>query len=133
MKSYFFLLVIILSFIFSESDLLRSEYLTQDMIDDIQKLDNYNKKARKIKNKYERAVPYWKKNIEAQLLNNKNIIVVAHGNSLRAILKYLFKISNEKIPSLEVPTGNPLLIRLDSNLKINTFNYLNIERSENII
>ena len=86
-----------------------------------------------LKNTYERAVPYWKKNIEAQLLNNKNIIVVAHGNSLRAILKYLFKISNEKIPSLEVPTGNPLLIRLDSNLKINTFNYLNIERSENII
>ena len=58
MKSYFFLLVIILSFIFSESDLLRSEYLTQDMIDDIQKLDNYNKKARKIKNKYERAKFY---------------------------------------------------------------------------
>lgn len=86
-----------------------------------------------LKNTYERAVSYWKENIETKLLNNKNIIVVAHGNSLRAILKYLFKISNEKISSLEVPTGNPLLIFLDNNLNIKKFNYLNETRAKSII
>ncbi len=86
-----------------------------------------------LKSTYQRAVPYWKENIETKLLNNKNIIVVAHGNSLRAILKYLFKISNEKISSLEVPTGNPLLIFLDDNLNIIKFNYLNEKRAKSII
>ena len=58
MKSYSFLLIIILSFIFSGSDLLRSKYLTQDMINDIEKLDDYNKNARKIRDEYERAKFY---------------------------------------------------------------------------
>ena len=54
-----------------------------------------------------RAVPYYKKNIEADLLAGKNVLVSAHGNSLRGIVKYIEKISDEDIPGLEIPTGQP--------------------------
>ena len=47
----------------------------------------------------------------------KNILISAHGNSLRALCKYLFKISDTKINELEIPTGNPLIIEFDNQLK----------------
>ena len=57
----------------------------------------------------------------------------AHGNSLRALCKKLFNISNEKINELEIPTGNPLVIEFDQNLKIKDMQYLDRSREKTII
>ena len=65
--------------------------------------------------------------------NNCNVLISAHGNSLRALYKYLFNISDNEIINLEIPTGNPLLINFDSELKIQTFRYLNKKTEKKII
>ena len=70
-----------------------------------------------------------KKNLE----NEKNILISAHGNSLRALCKSLFKISDIKINELEIPTGNPLIIDFDNQLKIQKYYYLDKSRSKDII
>ena len=56
--------------------------------------------------------------------SKKNILIVFHGNSCRSLLKKIFNISNEKIVELEIPTGNPFLIRFGNNLKIEDYKYL---------
>ena len=56
-----------------------------------------------------------------------------HGNSLRALCKYLFKISDTKINELEIPTGNPLIIEFNNNLKIQKYYYLDEARAKTII
>ena len=53
------------------------------------------------------------------LIDKKNVLISAHGNSLRALCKYLFNISDTKINELEIPTGNPLVIEFENNLKVN--------------
>ena len=65
-----------------------------------------------------RAEPYWKSDIEASLKEGKTVLVAAHGNSLRAIVKYLDKIEDAVIPSLEIPTGIPLVYNFDKDLNI---------------
>ena len=65
-----------------------------------------------LKHTYERVVPFYNFEIKKNLENGKNILISAHGNSLRALCKYLFKISDIKINELEIPTGNPLIIDL---------------------
>lgn len=67
---------------------------------------------------YERVVEYWNSNISKELLNSKDVLIVAHGNSLRALIKYLENISNEDIMALEIPTGVPIIYELDNNLII---------------
>ena len=84
-----------------------------------------------LKDTYERVLPYFTKEIQSKLIN-KNIIISAHGNSLRAICKFLFKLSEDKIPKLEIPTGNPLFISLDNNKIIKCF-YLDNERAKDLI
>lgn len=64
-----------------------------------------------------RVTDYWKSDIEKELKNNKKIIVVAHGNSLRGLIKYLDNMTNEQILKLEIPTGKPICYELDDNLK----------------
>ena len=64
-----------------------------------------------------RVVEYFKEEIEPELKNNKKVIIVAHGNSLRGLIKYLDNISDEDIISLELETGNPICYELDDNLK----------------
>lgn len=64
-----------------------------------------------------RVLVYWNSDIVNDLKNNKKVIIVAHGNSLRALIKYLDNISDEDIVSLEVQTGNPICYELDDNLK----------------
>ena len=86
-----------------------------------------------LKNTYDRVIPYFEKNIQKHLKQNKNIIISAHGNSLRALCKYLFNISDKKINELEIPTGNPLIIFFDKNLKIEKSYYLDKEREKKII
>ena len=64
-----------------------------------------------------RVIPYWKESIIPELQAGKTVLVVAHGNSLRALIKHLENISDEDIAKLNLPTGIPLLYRLDENFK----------------
>lgn len=64
-----------------------------------------------------RVVDYFNSNIKENILKNKKIIIVAHGNSLRGLIKYLDKLSDEEILKLEIKTGNPICYELDQNLK----------------
>ena len=64
-----------------------------------------------------RVVPYYEKEIVPVIKSGKNVIIVAHGNSLRSLVKYLDDISDEEIISLNIPTGVPLVYELDENLK----------------
>ena len=66
---------------------------------------------------YERVVRYWEHSIAPELHENKKILIVAHGNSLRALVKYLDGISDEDITSLNIPTGIPLVYLLNDELK----------------
>jgi len=62
-----------------------------------------------LKDNYERTIPFFKNVIKNSLKNGKNILVSAHGNSLRAIVKYIENISDEAIPTFEIPTGIPIV------------------------
>jgi|TARA_B110000438_G_scaffold303749_1_gene366979 2,3-bisphosphoglycerate-dependent phosphoglycerate mutase len=86
-----------------------------------------------LKNTYDRTVPYYKKNIENLLMKKKNIIIAAHGNSIRALCKYLLKLSDKKISELEIPTGNPLIINFDKKLKISNCYYLDNKRKKDLL
>jgi 2,3-bisphosphoglycerate-dependent phosphoglycerate mutase len=86
-----------------------------------------------LKNTYDRVVLYYDIEINENLKNGKNILISAHGNSLRALCKYLFNISDTKINELEIPTGNPLIIEFDDQLKIQKYYYLDDTRAKNII
>lgn len=70
-----------------------------------------------LKDTVERFTPYWKNEIAPQIKDGKKIIIAAHGNSLRALVKYLDKISDEEIVGLNIPTGIPLVYELDENLE----------------
>ena len=65
----------------------------------------------------ERVLPFWESNIAPDIRAGKNVFVVAHGNSLRALIKHLDHISDEDIPQLNIPTGIPLVYELDKDLK----------------
>ncbi len=82
---------------------------------------------------YNRVIPYYKSNIENKLIKNKNVLVVAHGNSIRSLCKYLFKLNEKKISSLEIPTGNPLIINFDKNNQIIKCKYLDESRAKDLI
>ena len=86
-----------------------------------------------LKDTYERVLPYFKKEILRKLEDNKNIIISAHGNSLRAICKYLFKLNEDNITKLEIPTGNPLFISFNDKNEITKCYYLDKERAKDLI
>jgi 2,3-bisphosphoglycerate-dependent phosphoglycerate mutase len=77
----------------------------------------------------ERVMPIWQERLEPSLREGQNLLIVAHGNSLRALAKHLFAISDEAIPGLEIPTGNPLLIELTDDLKPQAVRYLDTSRA----
>ncbi len=64
-----------------------------------------------------RFLPYWHETIAPTIKTGKRVIIAAHGNSLRALVKYLDNISDEEIPALNIPTGIPLVYELDADLK----------------
>ncbi len=72
----------------------------------------------------QRVVPYYKYFIEPEVLAGKRVIIAAHGNSLRALVKYLDNISDDDIVNLNIPTGVPLVYELDENLKPLSHRYL---------
>ena len=85
-----------------------------------------------LKDTYERVIKFYDEEIKRHL-RNKNILISAHGNSLRALCKYLFKLDNDQISKLEIPTGNPLVIELNENYEIQNCEYLDKERAKNLI
>ncbi|MDY6172728.1 MAG: 2,3-diphosphoglycerate-dependent phosphoglycerate mutase [Fusobacterium necrophorum] len=74
--------------------------------------------AESLKDTIARVLPYWNENISPEIRKGKNILIVAHGNSLRALVKHLLKISDEKIMELNLPTGKPLVFEITEELKI---------------
>lgn len=77
-----------------------------------------------LKDTIARFVPYWTEVIAPQVAAGKRVIIVAHGNSLRALVKYLDGISDADIISLNIPTGIPLMYELDADLKPLSSRYL---------
>ncbi len=78
-----------------------------------------------------RVLPYFISEITPQITAGKTLLISAHGNSLRALLKHLFAVSDADIPGYEVPTGNPLLIELTpGSLAVKSARYLDEERAK---
>ena len=85
-----------------------------------------------LKDTYERVT----KNFEVEIkkkLENKNVLISAHGNSIRALCKKLFNLDNKQVSILEIPTGNPLIIELNTNLEVTKCEYLDKERAKNLV
>jgi 2,3-bisphosphoglycerate-dependent phosphoglycerate mutase len=85
-----------------------------------------------LKDTYERVTNYFKSQIENRIKDN-NILISAHGNSIRALCKYLFKLDENQIAKLEIPTGNPLSININKNLEILDCEYLDKERAKDLV
>ena len=86
-----------------------------------------------LKDTYERVMKFYADEIQEKLKNDQNILISAHGNSIRALCKFLFKLDNQKITLLEIPTGNPLLISLDSKQNIKECSYLDQDRAKDLL
>jgi 2,3-bisphosphoglycerate-dependent phosphoglycerate mutase len=82
-----------------------------------------------LKTTLDRVLPMWEGEIAPELKAGKTVLVAAHGNSIRAILKSLFHLSEQAILDVEVPTGNPLVIQLDNDLKPVSAKYLDAARA----
>lgn len=76
-----------------------------------------------------RVQPYWEAEIAPCLKDGETLLVAAHGNSLRAIVKLLFQVSDDAIVGVEIPTSNPLVIELDASLKPIAARYLDESRA----
>ncbi|MCA6321817.1 MAG: 2,3-bisphosphoglycerate-dependent phosphoglycerate mutase, partial [Phenylobacterium sp.] len=83
-----------------------------------------------LKTTLERVEPYWTQEIVPKLAAGETVLVAAHGNSLRAIVKLLYGLSAEGIMEVEIPTSNPLVIDLDAGLKPLTARYLDADRAQ---
>ncbi len=83
-----------------------------------------------LKTTLERVTPYWTGTIVPALASGQRLLIAAHGNSLRAIVKLLFAVSDQAIPGVEIPTGNPLLLELDGALRPLRSRYLDAARSQ---
>jgi 2,3-bisphosphoglycerate-dependent phosphoglycerate mutase len=83
-----------------------------------------------LKTTLERVQPYWDTEIAPHLKAGETLLVAAHGNSLRAIVKLLYGLSDEGIIGVEIPTGNPLLIDLTADLKPTAARYLDEARAQ---
>ncbi|MDY0276460.1 MAG: 2,3-bisphosphoglycerate-dependent phosphoglycerate mutase [Acholeplasma sp.] len=77
-----------------------------------------------LKDTYYRVKDYYIKTIKHELKNQKNVLIVAHGNSLRALAKYLLDLSDDAIIDFEIPTGKPLVFELNDKLKVEKYYYL---------
>jgi len=86
-----------------------------------------------LKDTFDRVIPYFNKKIKPLILGEKNILIVFHGNSCRALLMNILNISKEKIIELEIPTANPLLVRFEKNLEIKDYRYLDEKRAKKIL
>ena len=85
-----------------------------------------------LKSTLDRVRPYWEASVAPRVAAGERVLVAAHGNSLRAIVKLLFGVSDEAIPAVEIPTGNPLVIDLDGALRPRSSRYLDGARAETL-
>tara|TARA_B110000003_G_scaffold123017_1_gene125458 strand:+ start:176 stop:889 length:714 start_codon:yes stop_codon:yes gene_type:complete len=85
-----------------------------------------------LKDTFERVTNYYDSKI-IENLKNGNVLISAHGNSIRALCKYLFKLDKLQISNLEIPTGNPLLIEIDKNQNIKSCKYLDQDRAKDLV
>ena len=85
-----------------------------------------------LKDTYERVIKFYQREIESKIKNN-NILISAHGNSIRALCKYLFRLDENQISKLEIPTGNPLLINFNKESEISNCNYLDDQRAKDLV
>ena len=85
-----------------------------------------------LKDTYERVIKYFDEEIKKKL-EDKNILISAHGNSIRALCKKIFNLDNNQISGLEIPTGNPLIIELNKNSKIVKCEYLDKDRAKSLL
>ena len=85
-----------------------------------------------LKDTYERVSKYFEEEIK-QKLKDKNVLISAHGNSIRALCKKMFDLDNYQISNLEIPTGNPLIIELNNDSKIVKCEYLDKERAKSLV
>jgi 2,3-bisphosphoglycerate-dependent phosphoglycerate mutase len=83
-----------------------------------------------LKTTLERVLPFWSASIAPHVAAGETILVAAHGNSLRAIVKHLFQVEAAAIVGVEIPTGNPLLVDLDADLTPKSARYLDPRRAE---
>lgn len=81
-------------------------------------------RAESLKDTVARFLPYWDRVSVPQLRSGRTVLVSAHGNSLRALVKYLDRIADDDIPGLEIPTGAPLVYELDGALRPIKHHYL---------
>ena len=86
-----------------------------------------------LKDTYERVIKFYVDEIQEKLKKDENILISAHGNSIRALCKFLFKLDDQKITLLEIPTGNPLLISLDSKQNVKECYYLDQDRAKDLL
>ena len=77
-----------------------------------------------LKNTIERVIPYYEEVIKKDMLDGKRVLIAAHGNSLRALVKYLDNLTDEEIISVNIPTGIPLVYEFDDNFKVTNKYYL---------
>ncbi|HEX5379244.1 MAG TPA: 2,3-diphosphoglycerate-dependent phosphoglycerate mutase [Phenylobacterium sp.] len=85
-----------------------------------------------LKTTLERVEPYWRAEIAPKLAAGETVLVAAHGNSLRAIVKLIYAVSDDAIVGVEIPTGNPLVVELDAALKPTAARYLDAARAEKL-
>ena len=85
-----------------------------------------------LKDTYDRVVKFYNEEIMCRIKNN-NILISAHGNSIRALCKYLFKLDNNQISKLEIPTGNPMVIKFNNDNNIINCEYLDKDRSKDLL
>lgn len=81
-----------------------------------------------LKDTVARFLPLWTQKIEPDIKSGKNVLIVAHGNSLRALMQHLESMSPEEIMQVNMPTGIPLMYELDENLKVIKKNLLAISK-----
>ena len=86
-----------------------------------------------LKNTYDRVVKYFESNVLPILKKNNNVLISAHGNSLRGLCKFLFEIDDVKISKLEIPTGNPLVINFNEKTEILDASYLDRSRAKDLV
>jgi len=94
---------------------------------------NSNILSESLKDTVKRVIPYYEKKIKPLISSKRNVLIVFHGNSCRALLMEILNISKKKIVGFEIPTGNPLLIKFGDNLKVQNYKYLDAKRTKKIL
>ncbi|WP_440930473.1 2,3-bisphosphoglycerate-dependent phosphoglycerate mutase [Candidatus Pelagibacter sp.] len=93
---------------------------------------NFIPDTESLEDTYDRVIKIYNSHIK-ELVKKNNILISAHGNSIRALCKFLFKLDENQISRLEIPTGNPLYIKFDNNENISECRYLDNNRAKDLV